>query len=198
MDLPTIVELTRCASGTKERAGIETLTREAAKGRIDMLWWDGLNSTLRDPDDEPDRHWEWRVIVSKFQNKPYYRSKCVRTKDDSIQAAMLFRVDALSALASGKRAVLVDRLATAPQNRDKLVKAPVFRGGGTGLLLYAVAQSYSLGFEGRINLFPVANEHFYTKLGFQPTNVSQGEDVLFELPAATAIDLLKAKGLIDG
>ncbi|MCO6454545.1 MAG: hypothetical protein J5I93_04435 [Pirellulaceae bacterium] len=138
------------------------------------------------------------MIVAKFQNKPFYRSKCVVTEDKFIQAAMLFRVDALSALSTGKRAVFVDRLATAPQNRDKLVKAPVFRGGGTGLLVYAVAQSYSLGFEGRVNLFPVANEHFYTGLGFQPTDVSEGQDVLFELPAASAIRLLKERGLIDG
>jgi hypothetical protein len=197
MDVPVIVELTRCDSGAKEQARIETIAREAAKSQIDGAWWNDLPATLRTPVDEPDRHWEWRVIVSKFQNKPYYRAKCVVSNDNLIQAAMLFRVDALSALATGQRAVFVDRLATAPRNRDKLVRAPVFRGGGTGLLVYAVAQSYSPGFKGRVNLFPVANVHFYTGLGFQPTNVTQGDDVLFELPAASAIALLKTKGLID-
>lgn len=197
MDLPAIVELTRCASGAKEQARIETLDRETAKTGIDGSWWKDLPATLRDADDEPDRHWEWRVIVSKFQNKPYFQSKCITTKDDSIQAAMLFRVDALSALAAGQRAVFVDRLATAPQNRDKLVKDPVFRGGGMGLLVYAVALSYSLGFEGRVNLIPVANEGFYMRLGFQSTDVTEGEDVLFELSAVSAIGLLKARGLID-
>ena len=198
MDLPALVELTRCASGAKERARIETLTRETAKGQIDGRWWNGLSATLEDLQKEPDRHWEWRVLVSKIQNKPLYRSKCVRTEDDFVQAAILFRVDARSVLETGKRAVFVDRLATAPQNRDNLVPAPIFRGAGTGLLLYAVAQSYFLGFEGRVNLFPVANEDFYVQRGFQPTDESVGEDVLFELPAASAIGLLKARGLIDG
>lgn len=120
MDLPSIAELTRCASGAKEQARIETLDRETAKTRIDGSWWRDLPVTLRDAGDEPDRHWEWRVIVSKFQDKPYFQSKCVKTNDDAIQAVMLFRVDALSALSAGKRAVFVDRLATAPPNRDKL------------------------------------------------------------------------------
>jgi hypothetical protein len=198
MDLPNIVMLTRCDTGGKEPASIETLDRETAKTRIDRDWWENLPPTLQDLEDEPDHHWEWRMIVSRSQNKPYFRSKCVKTDDGNIQAAILFRVDALSAIEAGNRAVFVDRLATAPQNRDKLVNAPVFRGGGTGLLLYAVAQSYFLGFEGRVNLFPVANQDFYTRLGFQPTNVTTGEDVLFELPAASAIGLLAAKGLIDG
>ncbi|MCA9066109.1 MAG: hypothetical protein KDA96_23740 [Planctomycetaceae bacterium] len=197
MDLPTIVELTRCDSGENEQACIETLDRETAKTGVDRRWWNDLSPTLTSPDVEPDRHWEWRVIVSKFQHKPYFQSKCVKTQDGLIQAAMLFRVDAMSALDAGKRAVFVDRLATAPQNREALVKAPRFRGGGTALLLYAVAQSYSLGFEGRVNLFPVANKHFYTERGFQRTDVAEGEDVLFELPAATAIRMLNARGLID-
>jgi hypothetical protein len=198
MDVPVIVELTRCDSGAKEQARIETLTREAAKSQIDRTWWNDLPSTLRAPADEPDRHWEWRVIVSKFKNKPYYRAKCVISQDNLIQAAVLFRVDALSALSTRQRAVFVDRLATAPRNRDKLVTTPVFRGGGTGLLVYAVALSYSLGFEGRVNLFPVANVDFYTKLGFRPTTVTQDEDVLFELQASSAIAMLKKRGLIDG
>lgn len=111
---------------------------------------------------------------------------------------MLFRVDALSALSEGHQAVFIDRLAAAPRNRAALVESPVFRGGGTGLLIHAVAQSYSLGFGGRVNLFPIANEPFYTERGFRPTNTVAGDDVLFELPTEAAIELLVARGLIDG
>lgn len=198
MELPDIVMLTRCDTGAKESARIQLLDRETAKTKIDRDWWRNMPPTLQDLEDEPDHHWEWRMMVSRSQNKPYFQSKCVKTQDSNVQAAILFRVDTLSVLEPGNGAVFVDRLATAPQNRDKLVKFPVFRGGGTGLLLYAVAQSYFLGFEGRVNLFPVANEHFYTQLGFQPTKVTVSEDVLFELPVARALDLLQAKGLIDG
>lgn len=197
MPLPTLVELTFCASGEKEPARIETLDREAAKTHIDIDWWNDLTSTLRDPADEPDRHWKWRVILSAVQNKPFFHAKCVKTINNAIQAAMLFRVDQMSVLSKGMRAVFVDRLATAPRNRENLVETPIFRGGGTGLLVYAIAQSYFLGFEGRVSLFPVANEDFYSKMGFIPTDELVGDDRLFELPAERALDSLRTRGLID-
>ena len=198
MDLPTKIELVRCATGAKEFGEIETLDRESAKTEIDSIWWRDLDDLLRDPNEEPDRHWEWRVIVSKHQNKPAFRAKCVRALNSTIQAAMLFRVDAMSALDAGQRAVFVDRLATAPHNRHTLVREPVFRGAGSGLILYAIALSYSLGFSGRVNLIAVANQDFYQKMGFETTSVIKGDDVLFEIPASVSMDLLKLRGLIDG
>ena len=50
----------------------------------------------------------------------------------------------------------------------------------------------------RVNLFAVANEEFYTQLGFKPTEYTQNEDVLLELPTTTALRILKERGLIDG
>lgn len=198
MDLPDKVNLTRCDTGVEELALIKTMTREDAKNYIDGQWWEGLGSTLTDPNEEPDRHWRWREILSTYQNKPFFRSKCVWTKDEAIQAAILLRVDALSALDPGERAVFVDRLAAAPKNRHKLMQNPVFRGAGTGLMHHSIALSYSLGYKGRVNLFAVANEEFYTQLGFKPTEYTQNEDVLLELPTTTAMRILKERGLIDG
>jgi hypothetical protein len=197
MDLPAKVSLTRCDTGAAEVANIETLSRETAKNHIDLQWWNNLGSTLADPQDEPDSHWEWREIVSKVQSKRFFASKCVRTEDQAVQAAILFQVDAKSVLETGEKAIFVDRLATAPRNRGKLVQRPVFRGAGTGLLSYAIAQSYSLGFGGRVNLFAIANEEFYTQMGLLPTSISKDEMQLFELPASTAFRILKEKGLID-
>lgn len=197
MNLPSSVELTRCRSERRERATIESLHREAAKQEIDLAWWNDLKNLLREPDEEPDSHWKWRDIVSAHQNKPYFQAKCLRSANGDIEAAVLLRVDALSALDDGDHAVFVDRLAAAPRNRDKLVKLPVFRGGGSGLLTYAIALSYSLGFSGRVNLFPVANENFYIKKGFVPTSVTDGLDTLHELPASEALSLLRTRGLID-
>jgi hypothetical protein len=198
MEVPSLVRLTRCSSGQEEMAQIETLSRETAKNLIDAIWWTKLGPTIREPANEPDRHWDWRALVSVFQNKPYFRAVCVKTADGEIQAAMLFCVDALSALEDGDRALFVDRLATAPRNRDGLVTNPVFRGAGNGLLTYAVAVSYSLGFSGRVNLFPIAHEDFYLNRGFLRTETVENDERLYELPASAALQLLKERGLING
>ena len=155
-------------------------------------------STLREPTNEPDREWEWKVLVSKRQNKWYFQSKCIVSQEGGVQAAIQFRVDAKSAESPDERAVFVDRLATAPRKREGLASNPLCRGGGDGLLLYAVAVSHSLGFGGRVNLFPIAHHDFYVKRGFRSMKVTNGEDVLFELPAVSATAWLKKRGLIDG
>ena len=195
---PKRVRLTRCATGQQELAEITRLNREDAKNLIDAAWWMKLGLTLGDPADEVDRHWKWRQLVSAYQNKWWAQAICVKSSDGAVQAAALFQVNGLSVLEVDQGAVFLDRLATAPRNRDTLVKSPLFRGGGRGLLLHAVAFSYSLGFSGRLNLFPVANEDFYLDLGFVPTDVIQDDEPLFELPAAAALSVLKQRGLING
>lgn len=198
MDLPNKALLTRCDSDAHELGTIETLHRETAKNEIDGVWWNNLTDTLQSPEDEPDHHWKWKAIVSQIQNKPYYQAKCVRSQNLDVQAAMLLRVDAKSAVEDEASAVHVHMLATAPRNRDYLVREPHFRGCGTALVKYAIALSYSLGWFGRVNLIPIANEDFYTNFGFQPTEAGEGADVLFELESNVAIVLLKKWGLIDG
>lgn len=197
MTIPDQVRLKRCLTGQEDVARVSTLSREDAKVLVDAAWWSDLEPLIRDVADEPDRHWNWRQLVSVYQNKPYFRAVCVKTADGAVQAAMLFRVNALSAIEAGRGVVFVDRLATAPRNRDKLVKNPMFRGAGGGLLTYAAAVSYSLGFSGRLNLFPIANEQFYLDRGFVRTGVTQDGETLFELPAAVALSLLQSRGLLD-
>lgn len=127
MEVPTRVRLTRCESGQEELAVIATLSREDAKYLINRRWWEGWGPRLGDPEEEPDRHWDWRLLISRYQNKPFYRAVCVKSADGGVQGAALYRVDALSALVPGARAVLVDRLATAPWNRAWRAAEPVFR-----------------------------------------------------------------------
>ncbi len=198
MDLPTRIKITRCSSGGIEIAAIHTLNREDAKNLIDAVWWNDLGSTISDTNDEPDRKWNWRQLVSVYRNKPYFHAVCVLSDDGSIQAAMLYRVNALSVLEPGKQSVFVERLAVAPRNRDHLAEDPLFRGGGTGLIVYAAALSYSLGFAGRINLCPVANCDFYSRRGFVETATIADDEVLFGLPSGRALNLLRERGLIDG
>ena len=197
MELPKHVRLTRCSTNREELATFERLDREDAKNLIQSIWWTDLASTLRDPADEPDRHWDWRQLVSHYRNKPYFNTVCVKTADGAIQGAMIFRVDALSVLEGNERAVFVDRLATAPRNREGLVEMPSFRGTGIGLLTYAVAVSYSLGFSGRVNLLAIAHEGFYVGRGFLRTDIIQEGERLYEVPASTAVDLLRQRGLIN-
>lgn len=129
MEAPASVELTRCDTGKTEIARIVTLDRETAKSRIDQAWWKELVSPLRDPTNEPDWDWEWRLLVSKRQNKWYFQSKCIVSQNGGVQAAIQFRVDAISAAKPDEQAVFVDRLATAPRNREGLTESPLYRGG---------------------------------------------------------------------
>lgn len=196
MGVPTKLSLTRCATGDEELASIDTLTREDAKVLIDRAWWQDLGTTLRDPTDESDRHWNWRELVSANLNKPYFPAVCVKSADGAIQGAAIYQVNARSAIEPGQRAVFVDRLATAPWNRDWLAARPRFRGTGTGLLRHAIATSYSLGLAGRVALFPIANVEFYVAIGFQPTDALVSDDRLYELPSSSAIEILRQRGLI--
>jgi hypothetical protein len=57
--------------------------------------------------------------------------------------------------------------------------------------------SYSLGLSGRVNLFPIAHEDFYRKLGFVETTIVVDDETLYELPEGEARAMLKRRGLID-
>lgn len=197
IDLPNRLRLVDCQTKKIEIGTIEPLDRETAKRGIDAAWWDDSLDTLSALGDEPDSHWEWRELVSTFQNKPAFRARCVKCSRGRVHGAMLLRVDAKSALDPGEKAVFVDRIATAPWNRDRVARSPLLRGSGTGLLVYATALSYSLGFGGRVSLIPIANQNFYANRGFVPTDTTEKGETLFELPAAVAHRSLAAEGLID-
>lgn len=198
IDLPKFIELKYGSCGLTEQATIESLDREIAKVKIDSNWWRPMTEFISDLKDEPDSEWRWRDLVSRAQNKPFFRARCVKSVNGEIQAALLLRVDAKSVLVEGEGAVFIDRLATAPWNRPNLTKSPVYRGGGTGLIIYAIALSYSLAFQGRVNLSAVANDGFYSQLGFRAVQQDQYGDVLFEIPEERARALLVERGLIDG
>ena len=198
IDLPKLIELTHCRSGATEQATIESLDREMAKVKIDGNWWRPLTDAVSKLMDEPDSEWRWRDLISRAQNKPFFCARCAKSANGEIQAAVLLRVDAKSVLMEGEGAVFIDRLATAPWNRPNLTKKPVFRGAGTGLITYAIALSYSLRLDGRVNLTAVANQSFYLRLGFQSIRYDQYGDALLEISAEQANAHLVERGLIDG
>ncbi len=178
-------------------ARVISLNREVAGRRIDQEWWNVEGVSEQRLQEEVDYHWKWKVLVSKGQNNPYIRSVAVVLESGSVEGAMIYRVDAKSVLEPGQRAVLIDRLATAPRNRDNLSVSPCYRGAGSGLLMLAVCQSFILGLEGRVTLFAAGREQFYLDRGFVRTEVIHDEMSLFELPRSVAIEYLTEKGILE-
>ena len=197
MDLPTRMRLEACASGKIEISQIENLNREIANHQIDNEWWNESLETLSPLEDEPDSHWKWRDIISYHQNDPKFMARCIRTEDGVIQGALLLRKKVKSVLEPGEKAVFIDRVATAPWNRDKVAKMPRFRGVGTGFVLYSIVLSYSQGFGGRVNLQAVASEEFHAKQGFEPTTIQQDGEIVWEIRANVAQQKLIERGIID-
>ncbi len=193
-DKVTLLDLRANATVT---ARLISLSREIAKLRIDQEWWSVEGVSEQRLRGEVDYHWQWKVLVSKIQNKPYIRSVAVVLGSGSVEGAMIYRVDAKSVLEPGQRAVLIDRLATAPRNRNNLSPSPCYRGAGSGLLMLAVCQSFILGFEGRVTLFAAGQEQFYLDRGFVRTEVVQDEMSLFELPKGVAIEYLTEREIFE-
>ena len=117
-ELPTHIMLAQSQTGKAVRAEFFRLHREEAKQLIDAVWWDSLDDTLSDPNEEPDREWEWREIVSVYQNDTKYRVVAVKTPDGAVQAALVYRFGFKSQLEPGKKGIYVDRLATAPSGNS--------------------------------------------------------------------------------
>lgn len=197
VNLPETVSLRDLRTNASVTARLLSLDRETAKLFIDQRWWEVEGVSARRLRDEVDYEWKRKVLISKYQNIPFVKCKAVILRDKSVQAAMIYRVDGKSVLEPGKRAVLIDRLATAPENRDGLSDNPRYRGAGSGLLTFALCQSYVLGFEGRVNLFAAGDELFYGNRGFVRTETVYEEMTLFELPSAVAIDHLVKIGILS-
>ena len=198
--LATLVD----AQGGKQSGSIQPLDREGAKSlsthRGNLSWWDDVPNPLLPIDQEPDFHWNWTDIISKeIQNKPKRRSVCIRTPDGKIQGAMIYWIEAQSVLCPGQRVVYIDRLATAPANREKLIVPPRFQGVGRSLVRYAMIESFNNRCDGRLTAYPIANESFYREQGFQKTDeFHQGEQTfLFEVTAETAQQTLRTLGVIQ-
>ncbi len=196
VDLPTAVTLLDCRSNSEVTASLKSLHRELAKESLNSSWWDISGVPKETLEDEVDYYWDWLALVSHWQNKPYASAMAVVTPDESVEAAMIYLVNGKSVLEEGEKTVLVERLAVAPHNREQLTNRPHYRGAGTALLMFAICQSYSLGFDGRVNLFAAGSEGFYRAKGFVRTEVISDEMSLFEPPSRTAMQALRHKGML--
>lgn len=194
------VSLIRCATGGQFTAAIVELNREVAQQRIDAVWWNELDSKIlvRSPDEESDRDWDWRALMSQILNKRRGSGWAVQSDDGTIHAAMRLFIGETSAFDATKQTVYIDRLATSPNNRNWLVSEPYCRGAGTALVVFAVAYSLELGLEGRVNLAAADAEPFYEGIGFAPTTQVREGATIWELSSNRAREFLAGMGVTDG
>jgi hypothetical protein len=197
VNLPERVTITDVRKNARVTANLVRLDRETAKLCIDQKWWEVEGVSAQRLREEIDYHWKWKVLISKYQNNPYVTNMAVVLEDGSVQGAMIYRVDGKSVLEPGKRTVLIDRVATAPKNRDGLIANPCYRGAGSGLLTFALCQSYVLGLQARVNLFAAGDEQYYVDRGFVRTKIVHEEMALFELPSSVALERLTRKGMLS-
>ncbi len=112
---------------------------------------------------------------------------------------MIYHFNAKSKLDPTNGSVYVERVASAPHNRKRLVNQPFYKGVGTVLLYWAVIESYNAGLRGRVSLesLPTAiTVQFYEHRGFVRTDLTQPTSGLvdYELPELAALAWLKEKG----
>lgn len=194
--LPASVDLTKVADDTIVTANLVPLTRGLAHERIDSKWWELPGVSKEKKRAENDYHWKWAKRLGEIRNDRWHGAVAIQTDDGDVHGAMVYWVNGVSFVESEKGAIRVEALATAPRNRPWLVKSPLYRGVGERLLLWASAQSYLLGFEGRVNLVAFDEKRtisFYLSRGFEEVGY---EDELprFELSRRAALDWLQEQG----
>jgi GNAT superfamily N-acetyltransferase len=169
---------------------------------IDEKWWNLTNVSSEDIDNEADSHWKWDWIAGEYSSGSVKECVAILSKDNYIEGALAYQFSAKSALEPSEGTVYVGWLATAPRNRGWLVDAPIYRGIGTGLLYWAVRESYNAGLGGRISLESLPTPStisFYEHKGFVRTDLSQPADNLveYELPVSAAQAWLQEEGDIQ-
>jgi GNAT superfamily N-acetyltransferase len=181
---------------------VELTTREAKAG-IDSRWWVLPGVEKRRKFQEKDHHWRWGDRIGRLTNDKWHRCLAIKTTKGTIEGAILYWLNTLSAVNPVRGAVSLKSLATAPHNRASLVDMPHFRGVGQTLLLKAVLDSYRNGFGGRVTLESFNDSStiaFYENRGFEIVRYDvDGEERLpiLELSSEAAEGWLQAEGFLE-
>lgn len=122
-------------------ASIIELTRNIAQTMIDGRWWQLTNVAKSKRKDENDNHWNWTKNVGSHRNRIVWGGVAVLSQENEIEGAMILRFDVKSRIEQNVGCVYIDLLATAPRNREWLVKNPIYKGIGTELVYWAVRRS---------------------------------------------------------
>jgi hypothetical protein len=179
-----------------------SLDEATANMGIDDGWWCGL--CLRPgvaTRAEPDRHWLWYHLIPSFQNRRRtFRALGLRTiHDQAIQSAAIYDINATSLLDSDKGAIYIERISSAPRNREELVPKPSYKYGALRLIHRLVLESHLLAYDGRLVLESIdvpRTKGFYSSLGFTPAGPAVQGLLPMELTPAKAHNILTALGVL--
>ena len=193
------IQILRASDNQMIDAKIVRLTTDDARERIDKIWWKLPNVSAEDMNDEGDFHWDWERLTKIYGNKVLHESIAVLSQDDYLEGAMIYHFNAKSKLEPNKGSVYVERVSSAPRNRNWLVNDPFYKGIGTVLLYWAVRESYNAGLGGRVSLESLPTPttvQFYEHKGLVRTDLSQPTNGLvdYELPKTAALVWLQKQG----
>ena len=141
-----------------------------------------------------DFGWKW---AEKYRDRTELRWRSYALRCDGRTQGLMF-VDLLRRCrlppSFDSHLVYVDILATAPWNRERLVKTPVYRGVGRVMMAEAINLSLEEGFDGRVGLhaLPKANAFYSEKCLMQNLGPDANYENLnyYELTAARADEFL--------
>lgn len=193
------IQILRANDNQTVGAKIIRLNAADSRERIDKTWWNLLNVDPQDIYDEGDSHWNWENLVKDYGNLILHECVAILSKENYLEGSMIYHFNAKSKLELGKGSVYVERVSSAPRNRNWLVNNPLYKGVGTVLLYWAVKESYNSGLGGRVSLESLptpSTVKFYKNKGFVRTNLTQPSNDLvdYELPGIAALDWLKKEG----
>lgn len=144
-----------------------------------------------------DAHWDWRRLAEFYRNPLLFQIFAVECASRTEGFMLVRKGGKFSRHPDHPRGdlVYIDRLATAPWNRPRFVRDPVYK--GVGQLLFATAVNLSLdeGLSGRVGLHALPNaEGFYRDVlqltDFGPDGQCYGL-CYFEMSSAQAAAFLR-------
>lgn len=197
MNILEKIQIWRNSDNDFNEAYIIELTREIAQTKIDGRWWLLADVPKSERNKENDNHWNWTKNVGSHRNQLTWQCIAVLSTVNEIEGAMIMRFDVKSRIETDQGCVYIDLLATAPRNRDWLVKYPIYKGVGSELLYWAVRKSYELGFNGRVALDADAKPktlEFYENRGFQNVVAIHDGLIGYELSSEVAEDWVIDRG----
>ncbi len=199
MEVLKRIQILRADSNQTVDAEIIRLTSDTARENIDKVWWKLPNVPAEDMNDEGDFHWDWERLARIYSGKILHECVAVLSRENYLEGAMIYHFNAKSKLQPTKGSVYVERISSAPRNRNRLVNQPFYRGVGTMLLYWAIRESYNAGLRGRISLESLptpSTVKFYKNKGFIWTDLTQPTNGLvdYELPESAALAWLKQQG----
>lgn len=192
------IELTERGTSRTVPARFTDLTPAVATAHV-APWWDEQSWNEEGLSVAEDKRWNWPQFAADSVGQGLPDCVGILTPEDGqIQGALWLDAAVPSLLCPHQQALHVQRLATAPRNREGVAEEPRFKATGRALMLYSITYSYAFGLEGRINLSSLRGaQSFYEGLGLIDTRETDHEDLkIFEVTPLVARRMLKTYHLL--